>query len=220
MACIGGRSRTYTCSGSIELVAYCLVGGKTKSKFRFRSEETKMKKLLGITAILLCTVIAACSGQPPNPLLGKWKIIARSGDLARYDAYCPSYMVFTDTTQTLTYAGKPASEKVTFNAMQTAVYPTTVYVIGNAGHRRRNERHVSSAQRRAVSAAGAARVQPGRSGAIGGVPQRRNQGTDRPRQFAQGEVRWTAAHRRGHLTAGDQRSYGYRRLRKLPGTVS
>jgi hypothetical protein len=93
-----------------------------------------MKKLLGITAILLCTVIAACSGQPPNPLLGKWKIIARSGDLARYDAYCPSYMVFTDTTQTLTYAGKPASEKVTFNAMQTAVYPTTVYVIGNAGH--------------------------------------------------------------------------------------
>ena len=93
-----------------------------------------MKKLASITAILLCTVIAACSGQPPNPLLGKWKIIARSGDLAKYDAYCPSYMVFTNTTQTLTYAGKPATGNVTYNAMQTAVYPTTVYVITDVGH--------------------------------------------------------------------------------------
>src|ERR1039458_6548789 len=32
-------------------------------------------------------------------------------------------------------------------------------------------------------------------------------------QFAKGEVRWIAAHWGGHLTAGDQRSYGYRRVR-------
>ena len=93
-----------------------------------------MKKLVSITVILLCAVAVACSGQPPNPLLGKWKIIARSGDLARYDTYCPTSMVFTNTTQTMTYAGKPATENVTYNAVQTAVYPTTVYVIGNAGH--------------------------------------------------------------------------------------
>src|ERR1017187_211381 len=127
MACFGGRSRTYTCSGSIELlgealdaahkappdspgylaldqmqedrerrrlVAYCLVAGKTKWKIRFRSEETKVKKLVSITAILLYTVAVACSGQPPNPLLGKWKIVPRSGDLARYDTYCATSMVF------------------------------------------------------------------------------------------------------------------------------
>src|ERR1039457_4343142 len=80
---------------------------------KIESPVKQVKKLASITAILLCTVIAACSGQPPNPLLGKWKIIARSGDLAKYDAYCPSYMVFTNTTQTLTYAGKPATGNVT-----------------------------------------------------------------------------------------------------------
>jgi hypothetical protein len=93
-----------------------------------------VKKLISITVILLCAVAIACSGQPPNPLLGKWKIIARSGDLAKYDAYCATSMVFTNTTQTLTYAGKPATENVTYNAMQTAVYPTTVYVMNAAGN--------------------------------------------------------------------------------------
>jgi hypothetical protein len=97
-----------------------------------RSEETKVKKLISISVILLCIVAVAC-GQPPNPLLGKWKLIARSGDLAKYDTYCPTVMVFTPTTQTLTYAGKAVSENVTYNAIQTSVYPTTVYVMDPQG---------------------------------------------------------------------------------------
>jgi hypothetical protein len=93
-----------------------------------------VKKFVSITAILLCIVAVACSSQPPNPLLGKWKLIARTGDLAKYDTYCATSMVFTNTTQTLTYAGKPATEKVNYNAMQTAVYPTTVYVMNATGN--------------------------------------------------------------------------------------
>ena len=38
-------------------------------------------------------------------------------------------MIFTSATQTLTYAGKAVSENVTYNAIQTSVYPTTVYVM-------------------------------------------------------------------------------------------
>ena len=92
-----------------------------------------MTKLAKMAAVALCAAAAGC-GQPPNPLLGKWKIIARSGDLAKYDGYCPSSMSFADSTQTMTYGDRVATENVTYNAMQTAVYPTTVYVIGNAGH--------------------------------------------------------------------------------------
>jgi hypothetical protein len=39
-------------------------------------------------------------------------------------------MVFTGTTQTLVYAGTPATENVNYVATETAVYPTTVYVTG------------------------------------------------------------------------------------------
>ena len=92
-----------------------------------------MKKLVRMTAIVLCTAAAGC-GQPPNPLLGKWKIIARTGDMAKYDTYCPASMLFTSTTQTMTYGDTPATENVTYNAIQTSVYPTTVYVIGTGGH--------------------------------------------------------------------------------------
>ena len=93
-----------------------------------------MKKLVSISVILLWAAAVACSGQPPNPLIGKWKLSIPPGADSKTYAYCATSMVFTDTTQTLTYAGKPASEKVSYNAAQTAVYPTTVYVIGNAGH--------------------------------------------------------------------------------------
>lgn len=88
-----------------------------------------MKNILSITAILLCTVAVAC-GQPPNPLLGKWTLSMPPG--ATYAAFCPTAMEFTSTSQTLTYAGKPVSEKVSYNAAQTAVYPTTVYVMGDS----------------------------------------------------------------------------------------
>jgi hypothetical protein len=86
---------------------------------------------LGITAILLCAVAAAC-GQPPNPILGKWALSMPPG--AKYAAFCPTAMEFTSTSQTLTYAGKPVAEKVNYNAAQTTVYPTTVYVMGGFYH--------------------------------------------------------------------------------------
>ena len=42
-------------------------------------------------------------------------------------------MTFTASAQTLTWQGKPATEKVTYVAAQTATYPTVVYVMGNMG---------------------------------------------------------------------------------------
>jgi hypothetical protein len=90
-----------------------------------------VKRPLGIAAILLCTVAAAC-GQPPNPLLGKWTLSMPPG--AKYTSFCPTAMEFTSTAQTLTYAGKPVAEKVKYNAAQTAVYPTTVYVMGDSAN--------------------------------------------------------------------------------------
>jgi len=56
-----------------------------------------------------------------------------SAEVSRFYAYCATYMLFTATTQTMTYAGKPATEKVNYNAAQTEVYPATVNVIGTGG---------------------------------------------------------------------------------------
>jgi len=91
-----------------------------------------VKKLIGIIAIVLTVMVVACgTSQPPNPLIGKWKLFAPPGTTS--NIYCAQALVFTDTTQTITYAGKATSQKVTYNAMQTAVYPTTVYVMDAAG---------------------------------------------------------------------------------------
>jgi hypothetical protein len=95
------------------------------------SKETNVKKLFSITAILLCSVAAAC-GQPPNPLIGNWALSMPPG--AKYAAFCPTEMRFTSTTQTMINAGTPATEKVNYVAAQTAVYPTTVYVMGNSAN--------------------------------------------------------------------------------------
>jgi hypothetical protein len=91
-----------------------------------------VKKLVGITAILMCMIAAAC-GAPPNPLLGKWKLVNPGGTPSRLYAYCATAMAFTDTTQTFTTAGKASSSKISYNAAQTATYPTTVFVMGDAG---------------------------------------------------------------------------------------
>jgi hypothetical protein len=53
---------------------------------------------------------------------------------APYASFCANPMEFTSTTQTLTWAGKPATEKVSYNAAQTKTYPTTVYVMGNSAN--------------------------------------------------------------------------------------
>lgn len=90
-----------------------------------------MKKLLSMTAILFFTV-ASASGQPPNPLIGKWALSMPPG--AKYAAFCPTSLEFTSTTQTTIRDGKPATEKVNYIAAQTAVYPTTVYVTGNSAN--------------------------------------------------------------------------------------
>jgi hypothetical protein len=69
-------------------------------------------KLVTIAAILLCTVGTAC-GASPNPLIGKWKLAPPPSDASRFYASCATSMVFTDTTQTLTFAGKANTDKVT-----------------------------------------------------------------------------------------------------------
>ena len=92
-----------------------------------------MKKLFSISAILLCTVAIAC-GQPANPLIGKWTLSMPAG--APSASFCANPMEFTSTTQTLTWswAPKPVTEKVTYNAAQTKTYPTTVYVMGDSAN--------------------------------------------------------------------------------------
>ncbi|HWG21787.1 MAG TPA: hypothetical protein VG225_14745 [Terracidiphilus sp.] len=92
-----------------------------------------MKNLASISLLLLSTSAIAC-GQPPNPLLGKWKLSMPAG--SKYAAFCANPMEFTATTQTLTWSwsSKPVTEKVQYNAAQTAVYPTTVYVMGNSAN--------------------------------------------------------------------------------------
>lgn len=110
---------------TLSMVVAATTYGSDKSDFR--SKETKMKKLVSIAAILMCSAVAAW-GAPPNPLLGNWKLVPAT---SRGYESCATSMVFTSTTQTLTHAGKPATEKVNYVAAQTAVYPTTVYVTGN-----------------------------------------------------------------------------------------
>ena len=89
-----------------------------------------MSRLGGVAALLLLTGAVAC-GQPPNPLIGTWKAVPAPGMTTI--PYCASPMVFTTTTQTLTWAGQqPLPEKVNYIAAQTATYPTTVYVTGNS----------------------------------------------------------------------------------------
>lgn len=89
-----------------------------------------MKKLAVVVAVLLISVAEACGGQPANPLIGTWKAVPAPGTTTI--PYCASPMVFTATTQTMTWDGKPwPAEKVNYVAAQTSTYPTTVYVTGN-----------------------------------------------------------------------------------------
>lgn len=90
-------------------------------------------KLVRIAAILLGTVGTVC-GAPPNPLIGKWKLAPPPADATRFYASCATSMAFTDKTQTLTFDGKATTDKVTYSGPEKAVYPATVYVIGNATH--------------------------------------------------------------------------------------
>ena len=88
-----------------------------------------MKKFANMMAILLISGAAAC-GQPPNPLIGTWKAVPAPGQTTI--PYCASPMVFTATTQTMTWPGQqPSPEKVNYIAAQTSTYPTTVYVTGD-----------------------------------------------------------------------------------------
>jgi hypothetical protein len=88
-----------------------------------------VKKLTCVIAIVLFTGAAAC-GQPPNPLIGTWVAVPAPGMTTI--PYCASPMVFTSTTQTMTWPGQqPSPEKVNYIAAQTSTYPTTVYVTGN-----------------------------------------------------------------------------------------
>ena len=120
-----------------------------------------MKKLVSITAILLCTV-AVGWGQSSNPLIGKWKLVPLpSGVQNRLYTYCAISLVFTDTTQTTSYSssnnGKVTSGKVRY-VVGKVVYPTTVYVMSmdSANHQTFN---LSSKDRMVEDAAAACTYQ-------------------------------------------------------------
>ena len=68
---------------------------------------------------------AAC-GAPPNPLIGKWKLTTPTGAPNRFYAGCPTSMVFTATSQTMTAGGKSGTENITYIYSDTATYPTAV----------------------------------------------------------------------------------------------
>ncbi len=89
-----------------------------------------MRKITQAIAIVLFTGVAACS-QHPNPLIGTWKAVPSPGMTTV--GYCASPIVFTSTTQTLTWPGQQPwpPEKVSYIAAQTSTYPTTVYVTGD-----------------------------------------------------------------------------------------
>ena len=113
-----------------QLAVYCRSReSKMEIPVSIVSGEGTVKKLISAIAVLLFTGAAAC-GQPPNPLIGTWKAVPSPG--ATTVGYCASPMVFTSTTQTLTWPGQqPSTEKVNYIAAQTSTYPTTVYVTGN-----------------------------------------------------------------------------------------
>jgi hypothetical protein len=94
-----------------------------------------VKKLASIIVILSFSVLAACGSsgsQSSNLLIGKWKVGSTEG--VATSPYCASTIEFTQTAQTMIYAGKPATEPASYSAIQPGVFPTTEYVIGTGGH--------------------------------------------------------------------------------------
>ena len=96
------------------------------------SREGTVKKLISAIAILLFTGAAAC-GQPPNLLIGTWKL-DRSG--AAPSQYCAEPLTYTSKTATTPdYAGSPHSTTipVTYVLGQTKGFPNVVWVMTDAG---------------------------------------------------------------------------------------
>jgi hypothetical protein len=88
-------------------------------------------KFVSMAAILMC---GTARGASPNPMIGKWKLAPAPPHATRFYASCASSMVYTETTQTLTFDGKSNTDKVTYLYDDRAAIPSPVYVRGNAGH--------------------------------------------------------------------------------------
>ena len=94
-----------------------------------------MKKIASVVTVLLFTAVAAVAAAPPNVLVGKWKLSAEPGAAAP-STNCLPQMVFTAKTYTSTAAdGKESTIPVTYvtGGAKTVTFPTTVYVITDAG---------------------------------------------------------------------------------------
>src|ERR1035438_4299680 len=90
------------------------------------SREGTVKKLIGAIAILLFTGAAGC-GQPPNLLIGTWKL-DRSG--AAPSQYCAEPLTYTSKTATTPdYAGSTTTIPVTYVLGQTKGFPNVVWVM-------------------------------------------------------------------------------------------
>ena len=88
-----------------------------------------------IITVLLLTAAAAVSADPPNVLLGKWKLSAEPGAAAP-SKYCQPQMVFTAKTFTVTNTnGTESTNAVTYvtGGAKTVTFPTSVYMITDAG---------------------------------------------------------------------------------------
>jgi hypothetical protein len=95
-----------------------------------------MKKLVSAMAIVLFCVATACGGSgsfdPSNVLLGKWKLVPDAVHIPS----CLATMEFTAKTYTGTETnGKTISMPVTYvtGGSKTPTFPTTVYVLTDAG---------------------------------------------------------------------------------------
>jgi hypothetical protein len=93
---------------------------------------------MGIGVILAFTAIAACggpaSGDPANPLIGKWKLYAAAGTTS--SPYCVQNFEYAAKTFTNPDANrKPTTIPVTYvtNGAKVVTFPATVYVMTDAG---------------------------------------------------------------------------------------
>jgi hypothetical protein len=86
-----------------------------------------MKKIVGVISVLFLAVAEACSGQPANLLIGKWKL--SSGATG-----CNTSMNYAAKSVTqVSWDGKSSTIAVTYVTGDSTKFPATVYVMTDAG---------------------------------------------------------------------------------------
>ena len=86
-----------------------------------------MKKFASALAVLFLVVTGACGGQPANLLIGKWKLTSGATGCATSMNYSAKSLTQVD------WQGQSSTIAVTYVAGDATKFPTTVYVITDAG---------------------------------------------------------------------------------------